>query len=113
MFDNFELLLGTGTFDNPNLFKNKNIENNKKNKKNKIKFSTIVLVKLIPFYYELNNFPTLWWTPYELMDFKVQASKEIMQLKQKHPYMCISDAQKLLYQPNNISYDENNFSNYF
>jgi hypothetical protein len=46
------------------------------------------------------------------MDFRVQATKEIMELKKKHPFISIQDAQKLLYQPNNISYDKNNFSHY-
>ena len=101
MFDNFEILLGT--FNHPNIF-------NKK-KKN-IKFSSIVKVKLIPFYYEINHFSCLWWTSGELMDFRVQATKEIMDLKQKHPFISLEDAQKLLYQPNNISYDKNNFSFY-
>lgn len=101
MFDNFEILLGT--LDYPNLYKKK--------KKN-IKISSIVFVKLIPYYHEKNHFPTLWWTPCELMDFRVQATKEIMELKKKHPFISIQDAQKLLYQPNNISYDKNNFSHY-
>jgi hypothetical protein len=67
---------------------------------------------LIPFYCETNHFPSLWWSAYELNDFKLQATKEIMELKQKHPFISLSDAQKLLYQPNNISYDEKNFSHY-
>lgn len=88
-----------------------NINSNNYIKKNKkITFSPIVNVKLIPFYHEIIHYPSLWWTPSELMDFRIQSTNEMMELKQKHPYIALSDAQKLLYQPNNISYDENNFS---
>ena len=111
MFDNFEILLES--FIHSNLFNENNCKkkNNYPNNKKKIKFSSLVRVQFIPFFYE-ENIPSLWWTPYELMDFKMQATKEIMELKQKHPHISILDAQKLLYQPNNISYDENNFSHY-
>jgi hypothetical protein len=106
MFDNFELILES--FIKPSFGKSK-IKLNKKNNK-KISFSTIVRVKLIPFYYEIIQYPSLWWTPCELMDFRIQSSNEILELKQKHPFISIFDAQKLLYQPNNISFDEKNFS---
>lgn len=125
MFDNFffkpSLIEGQrmnhNNFNNRNSHYNNSHYNNrnynninyiKKNKK--ITFSSVVNVKLIPFYHEIIHYPSLWWTPSELMDFRIQSTKEMMELKQKHPYIALSDAQKLLYQPNNISFNENNFS---
>lgn len=116
MLNNFEILLETFHHSNLNIEKkNANFNNNNKKKnpfKKKIKFSNLVRVRMIPFFYEDNQFSSLWWTPYELMDFRIHASREIMELTKKHPSICLLDAQKLLYQPNNISYDEKNFSHY-
>jgi len=109
MFDNF--FFKTSLLEEKK--KNNNINSNKTPREyKKIKFSPIVNVKLIPFYHEIIHYPSLWWTPCELMDFRIQSSNEIMELKQKHPYISLFDAQKLLYQPNNISYNEKNFSYY-
>lgn len=119
MFDNFELLLETFLKPNPNnIHKNdtnntkyKNDTNNKKKRK-KIQFCKYTHIHLIPIYHELINYQNLWWTEDELINTRTLASREIMELKNRLPSVSIDDAKKLLYQPNNISYNENNFYPY-
>jgi MoaA/NifB/PqqE/SkfB family radical SAM enzyme len=109
-FGNFEILLET--FLKPklnNIYKNdKNIKKKKKN----IQFSKYIYIHLIPTYRELINYQNLWWSEDELINCRINASREIMELKNRLPSASIDDAKKLLYQPNNITYNENNFSYY-
>jgi hypothetical protein len=51
----------------------------------------------------------LWWTDYDRLAAIETANKEIFRLRKMHPEMSVKDANKLLYQPNNISYDPSNF----
>jgi hypothetical protein len=101
MFDNFEILLET-------FLKSKICPVRKKNKK-KIQFSKYIYIHLIPSYRELINYQYLWWSQDELINTRLNASKEIIELKNKLPFITMEDAKKLLYQPNNITYNENNF----
>jgi hypothetical protein len=101
MFDNFEILLGT--------FIKSKICPDKKKKKN-IQFSKYIYIYLIPTYREIINYHNLWWSQDELLNIRLIAYKEIMELKNKLPSITLEDAKKLLYQPNNITYNENNFA---
>lgn len=104
-FGNFEILLQT--FLKPKL---NNINKNIKKKKKNIQFSKYIYIHLIPTYRELINYKNLWWTEDELINCRVNASREIMELKNRLPSASMDDAKKLLYQPNNITYNEDNFS---
>ena len=106
-FGNFEILLET--FLKPKL---NNINKNIKKKKKNIQFSKYIYIHLIPTYRELINYQNLWWSEDELINCRINASREIMELKNRLPSVSIDDAKKLLYQPNNITYNENNFSYY-
>ena len=78
--------------------------------KKKIKFNRIVKVCLVPYYNELcENFLDLWWSCMDAKIAKNNAVEEIYNLINNHPSMEIKQAVKLLYQPNNISYDPSNF----
>ena len=115
-FGNFEILLETFLKPKPNnIYKKDNnikYDKNIKKKKKKIQFSKYIYIHLIPTYRELINYQNLWWTEDELINCRVHASREIMELKNRLPSASIDDAKKLLYQPNNITYNENNFSYY-
>ena len=104
-FGNFEILLET--FLKPKL---NNINKNIKKKKKNIQFSKYIYIYLIPTCRELINYKNLWWTEDELINCRVNASREIMELKNRLPSASMDDAKKLLYQPNNITYNEDNFS---
>jgi CRISPR/Cas system-associated protein Cas10 (large subunit of type III CRISPR-Cas system) len=80
---------------------------NKKVKK--VNFSKeLESTRLIP-KYEIDMLSYLWWNDFD----KYQASKlafdEITTLLNRHPCMTYRQALKLLYQPNNISYNKCNF----
>ena len=76
----------------------------------KVRFEKYVYIKLIPVYYEIENYDTLWWNQIDIINnFKISYN-EIIRLLEIHPFMEKKQAMKLLYQPNNISYDPNNFS---
>ena len=104
MFDNFDILLET--------FLKSKICPDRKKKKKKIQFSKYIYIHLIPTYHEIINRHHLWWSEDELLDIRLVASREMMELKNRLPYISMDDAKKLLYQPNNISYNENNFISY-
>ena len=77
--------------------------------KKRVHFSPLIYIYFIPFY-DLNHSEKLWWTEVELFVTKENAINDILQLQQKHPLIEKKDAEKLLYQPNNISsYDPSNF----
>ena len=68
-------------------------------------------VMLIPSRIEFddNMKKTMWWNNYDYNNFRFSASYEIQQIMLRHNNMHIKDAIKLLYQPNNIKFDKNNF----
>ena len=112
-FGNFEILLETFLKPKPNNINKKDKNDNiKKKKKKNIQFSKYIYIYLIPTCRELINYQNLWWTEDELINTRTLASREIMELKNRLPSASIDDAKKLLYQPNNITYNENNFSYY-
>ena len=74
----------------------------------KVRFSEIVYVILIPKSKEFSKF-NLWWQEHDYNNAIISAKNEIGQLIKIHPYMEINQAKRLLYQPNNISYNESNF----
>ena len=99
MFDNFELLFNIFSQSKKIPFKNKK----------RVHFSPLIYIYFIPLY-NLNHSENLWWNEVDLYVSKQNAINEILQLQQKHPLIERKDAEKLLYQPNNISsYDPSNF----
>lgn len=76
---------------------------------NKVCFSKIIYVYLIPIYYEIPNYNDLWWSENELLIIRNNAIKEIQQYMDLKHCIIIKDVQKLLYQPNNIQYNATNF----
>ena len=76
----------------------------------KITFSPQITIILIPTrleYSKLSNL--LWWEETDYTNFKNSAYIEINNMIQRFPLMSPSHAMKLLYQPNNITFDESNF----
>ena len=51
----------------------------------------------------------LWWNYLDYLEAIKSSKVEIQNLLNIHPSMEIKQAKKLLYQPNNICYDLNNF----
>lgn len=97
MIDNFEILLYSF---------HKHIKKTTKN----VRFSKNIYIYLIPKYYEILNHKDLWWSETDLIEIRQNAILEMQCLMNKHPFMKLNHAKKLLYQPNNItSYDPNNF----
>jgi hypothetical protein len=77
-------------------------------KKNKLlRFSNTVDIIIINHFIDYYNY--LWWSDTDLQSFKTSSYIEIKELINRHWEMSIRQAQKLLYQPGNIVYDENNF----
>lgn len=61
-------------------------------------------------FFENTNFSGLWYSDREINSFKILARKEISDLLNIHKSMTYMQCVKLLYQPGNICYDENNFN---
>ena len=78
--------------------------------KKKIKFNNTVNVILIPditTFFDFKNL--LWWNESDLLNSMNTARNELYNLINRNPSMTLSQAKKLLYQPNNISFNEENF----
>jgi hypothetical protein len=75
--------------------------------KKKVRFdkATIFLVSTI----KDETSEILWWSVEEHAESRKNAFEEINNLRSIHKTMTIRDALKLLYQPNNITYNEANF----
>jgi hypothetical protein len=82
------------------------IYNTKKNKN--VHFSNVVCVILIPKSNEFNGYH-LWWDDEDFNNAYRSYIQEMGRLMEIHPFMNPQEAKKLLYQPNNISYDPRNF----
>ena len=84
-----------------------NISDNISNKK--VNFSKeLESTRLIP-KYERAMIPYLWWNNFDKDDACKLARTEINTLLNRHSSMTYKQALKLLYQPNNISYNKGNF----
>lgn len=79
---------------------------NKINKK-KVRFNCVAIF-LVP-YTKNTTEESLWWTTEDLSGSKADAREEIIRLMKIHKSIRLKDVLKLLYQPNNISYNEDNF----
>lgn len=77
--------------------------------KKQVKFKNIVNVMLFPYCKNDNEKYDLWWNNYDLNLAMNSCNNEIKRLMNIHPNMNKIQAIKLLYQPNNICYDSNNF----
>jgi hypothetical protein len=51
----------------------------------------------------------LWWTDYDYFKSRITSQMEINRLLGIDKSMAVKDAVKLLYQPGNISFNEDNF----
>jgi len=80
------------------------------NKKKRVLFENKRKIYIFHNYYDsINEKINLWWNQDDLIYATKTANEEITRLMHIHPYMEKKIALKLLYQPNNISYDPNNF----
>jgi hypothetical protein len=84
-------------------------ENDKKEKK--VSFDLFTEIIYIPKYEKCHNYDheNLWWSDYEMNMTRIGTRDEILTLLKKHANMTINQAKKLLYQPNNISFNSRNF----
>jgi hypothetical protein len=78
----------------------------KKMKKiNNVKFNNVIDVRMIPIHTDNN----LWWSSEDMLEFRFECYREIVELLSYRKEMSLNDAMKLLYQPGNIRYDKSNF----
>lgn len=81
-----------------------------KDKNRRVIFKNIIKVHLIHSNYNNNTDKLqLWWSGDDFYFATKNANDEINRLMTIHPSMERKYALKLLYQPNNISYDPDNF----
>jgi len=71
----------------------------------KVNFNKIVNVYLLPIHTDNN----LWWSSEDMLEFRFECYREIVELLSYRKEMSFNDAMKLLYQPGNIRYDKSNF----
>jgi len=80
--------------------------------KKEVSFSDTVHVCLIPtrnMLKESKLCETLWWSNEDYVQFKSDFIQELKEMLEKFPNISPRDSVKLLYQPDNICYDETNF----
>lgn len=79
--------------------------------KKKVSFNLFTEIIYIPKYEKHNNYDheNLWWSDYEMQITRNRTRDEILTLLKKHVDMTLDQAKKLLYQPNNISFNSKNF----
>ena len=77
----------------------------------KVRFSNRVEIILIPTRNEYKNLSEfLWWAHNDYKLFKLSAINELNEIMKRHQgSMSYACAMKILYQPNNIIYDNSNF----
>jgi hypothetical protein len=51
----------------------------------------------------------LWWSKEDQAESRKSAFEEINRLREIHKTISLRDALRLLYQPNNVTYNEKNF----
>ena len=76
-------------------------------KQKRVWFKPIVTIYECPNYDDMIDI--LWWNYEDKQNATKSSIDEINNLMTIHPKMKLQDAIKLLYQPNNISYNPNNF----
>jgi len=76
-------------------------------KQKRVWFKPIVTIYKCPNYDDMIDI--LWWNYEDKQNATKSSIDEINNLMTIHPKMKLQDAIKLLYQPNNISYNPNNF----
>lgn len=79
--------------------------------KKRVSFNTTKYIYIISYLTEYISSNELWWSQKEQEESKKTVFKEINMLKSVHPTINVRDALMLLYQPNNITYNKNNFEN--
>jgi hypothetical protein len=83
------------------------INKNTRIKKN-VSFDLFTEIIYIP-KYEKESLEILWWTDYEMSITRITSRNELLRLLNQHTFMTLKQAKQLLYQPNNISYNIQNF----
>ena len=79
------------------------------NQRKKVHFSDYIREISNPTYIDESNSKYLWWSHLDKSTACYMMQLEIQNLQKIHPAMTVKQAMKLLYQPNNIRYDPNNF----
>lgn len=77
--------------------------------KKRVSFNTTKYIYIIPYLTEYSTSNELWWSLKEQTESKKSVFEEINRLKRVHPTITLRDALTLLYQPNNIVYNAENF----
>jgi hypothetical protein len=77
--------------------------------KKKVSFNAKKYIHIIPYLTEYIGSNELWWSPLEQEESKKSVFEEINRLRNIHPTINLRDALTLLYQPNNVTYNEKNF----
>lgn len=77
--------------------------------KKTVSFNTEKYIHIIPYLTEYISPTELWWSQNEHTESIKSAFEEINRLKLIHKSIKLTDALRLLYQPNNITYNKNNF----
>ena len=85
--------------------------NNSYNKKYKrVRFHNLIQIVLIPKVSDLYDSIDIWWSNTDKLNAHKSMYDEIQVLQKRHPAMTLTQAMKLLYQPNNLRYyDPSNF----
>ncbi|NDA89608.1 MAG: hypothetical protein EBY20_01675 [Alphaproteobacteria bacterium] len=81
--------------------------------KKQVRFNTKKYIYIIPYLTEYITQNELWWSQNEKEEAKKSAFEEINRLRSIHTTINLRDALRLLYQPNNITYNKNNFEECF
>lgn len=75
----------------------------------KVSFSNIYYIHIIPKNDNMYN-DVLWWNDVDRLNAVNDTLADIKRLLDIHPDMDVHQVKKLLFQPNNIIYDGNNFT---
>lgn len=81
--------------------------------KKKVSFNTEKYIHIISYLTEYISPTELWWSQNEHVEARKSAFEEINRLRSIHATINLRDAARLLYQPNNITYNKNNFEEDF
>jgi len=75
----------------------------------KVSFNTKKYIRIVSYLTEYISSNELWWSQKEQEESKKNVFQEINRLRSIHPTINLRDALTLLYQPNNVTYNKNNF----
>ena len=73
--------------------------------KKQVRFNTVKYIHIVPYLTEYISPNELWWSKKDQTDSIISAQKEVKNLISMHKSMKLKEALKVLYQPNNITYN--------